>query len=541
LTFDENLGNNRVRVANHSKESHFSNLPTIPEESALEFSIKSGSPEKQRSACVVVGVFEPRKLSAAAEVVDNAAHQFLSDILRRGDMEGKAGTSLLLHNVSGIEADRVLLVGLGKEREFHEKEYRAALATAVRQLNETGGFDGTLYLTELNIKKRDVAWKIRQATLVVQETLYRFDRLKSKKDEVRRPLRKLTFCVSRRNELATAEGALAEGLAIAEGMDLTKNLGNLPGNICTPAYLADQAKQLAKSHGLGVEVLERGDMEKLGMNSLLSVAKGSHEPPKFIVLRHTGGAAGTKPVVLVGKGITFDSGGISLKPGPEMDEMKYDMCGAASVLGVLKAAAMMKLRLNIVGVIPTTENMPGGAASKPGDIVTSMSGQTVEILNTDAEGRLILCDALTYVERFDPDCVLDIATLTGACVISLGHVATGLLANNDGLAKELLDAGHESYDRAWQLPLWDDYQEQLKSNFADMANIGGRPAGTITAACFLSRFTDKYRWAHLDIAGTAWRSGKEKGATGRPVPLLAHFLIDRASRAPKSAGKRKRG
>jgi leucyl aminopeptidase len=541
LTFDENLGNNRVRVANHSKESHFSNLPTIPEESALEFSIKSGSPEKQRSACVVVGVFEPRKLSPAAEVVDNAANQFLSDILRRGDMEGKAGTSLLLHNVSGIEADRVLLVGLGKEREFREKEYRAALATAVRQLNETGGFDGTLYLTELNIKKRDVAWKIRQAAVVVQETLYRFDRLKSKKDEVRRPLRKLTFCVSRRNELAAAEAALAEGLAIAEGMDLTKNLGNLPGNICTPSFLAEQAKQLAKSHGLGVEVLERSDMEKLGMNSLLSVAKGSHEPPKFIVLRHTGGTAGTKPVVLVGKGITFDSGGVSLKPGPEMDEMKYDMCGAASVLGALKAAAMMKLRLNIIGVIPTTENMPGGAASKPGDIVTSMSGQTVEILNTDAEGRLILCDALTYVERFDPDCVLDIATLTGACVIALGHVATGLLANNDGLAKELLDAGHDAYDRAWQLPLWDDYQEQLKSNFADMANIGGRPAGTITAACFLARFTEKYRWAHLDIAGTAWRSGKEKGATGRPVPLLTQFLIERASRAPKSAGKRKRG
>jgi len=507
----------------------------------LEFSIKSGSPEKQRSACVVVGIFEPRKLSAAAEVIDNAADQFLSDILRRGDMEGKAGTSLLLHGVSGVEADRILLVGLGKEREFREKEYRAALATAVRQLNETGGFDGTVYLTELPLKKRDVAWKIRQAALVVQETLYRFDRLKSKKDEVRRPLRKLTFCVTRRNELATAETALTQGLAIASGMALAKDLGNLPGNICTPTYLADQAKQLAKAHGLGVDILDRVDMEKLGMNTLLSVARGSHEPPKFIVLRHAGGVAGAKPVVLVGKGITFDSGGISLKPGAEMDEMKYDMCGAASVLGTLKAAALMKLPLNVVGVIPSTENMPGGAATKPGDVISSMSGQTVEILNTDAEGRLILCDALTYVERFEPECVVDIATLTGACVIALGHVATGLLANNEGLAKELTDAGHESYDRAWQLPLWDDYQEQLKSNFADMANIGGRPAGTITAACFLSRFADKYRWAHLDIAGTAWRSGKEKGATGRPVPLLAHFLMDRASRAPKPTGKRKRG
>ena len=507
----------------------------------MEFSIKSGSPEKQRSACVVVGVFEPRKLSAAAKVVDKASNQFLSDILRRGDMEGKAGTSLLLHNVPGIEADRILLIGLGKEREFRENEFRAALATAVRQLNETGGFDGTLYLTELAVKKRDVAWNIRQAAIVVQETLYRFDRLKSKKEEVRRPLRKLTFCVTRRNELSTAEAALAEGLAIATGMEIAKDLGNLPGNICTPTYLADQAKLLAKSHGLGIDILDRTDMEKLGMNTLLSVARGSHEPPKFIVLRHTGGDSGSKPVVLVGKGITFDSGGISLKPGPEMDEMKYDMCGAASVLGTLKAVALMKLPLNIIGVIPTTENMPGGAATKPGDVITSMSGQTVEILNTDAEGRLILCDALTYVERFDPECVVDIATLTGACVISLGHVATGILANNEGLAKELLDAGHDSYDRAWQLPLWDDYQEQLKSNFADMANIGGRPAGTITAACFLSRFTDKYHWAHLDIAGTAWRSGKEKGATGRPVPLLTHFLMDRARQLPKPAGKRKRG
>ncbi|MDA8254712.1 MAG: leucyl aminopeptidase [Betaproteobacteria bacterium] len=507
----------------------------------MEFSIKSGSPEKQRSACVVVGIFEPRKLSAAAEIIDNAAQQFLSDILRRGDMEGKPGTSLLLHGVPGVEADRILLVGLGKEKEFREKAYRAAMATAVRQLNETGGFDGTLYLTELSVKKRDVAWKVRQAALVVQETLYRFDRLKSKKEEVRRPLRKLTFCVTRRNELAIAEAALAEGLAIAAGMELAKDLGNLPGNICTPSYLADQAKQLGKSHGLNVDVLDRADMEKLGMNTLLSVARGSHEPPKFVVLRHAGGTSGSKPVVLIGKGITFDSGGISLKPGPEMDEMKYDMCGAASVLGTLKAAALMKLPLNVIGVIPTTENMPGGAATKPGDVITSMSGQTVEILNTDAEGRLILCDALTYVERFDPACVVDIATLTGACVIALGHVTTGLLANNDGLARELLDAGHDAYDRAWQLPLWDDYQEQLKSNFADMANIGGRPAGTITAACFLARFADKYHWAHLDIAGTAWRSGKEKGATGRPVPLLSQFLMDRAGKVAKPTGKRKRG
>jgi leucyl aminopeptidase len=323
-----------------------------------------------------------------------------------------------------------------------------------------------------------------------------------------------------------------QGQAIATGANLMKDLANLPANICTPTYLADQAKELAKEHGLGVEVLERADMEKLGMHTLLSVARGSHEPPKFIVLKHAGGKADGKPIVLVGKGITFDTGGISLKPAPEMDEMKFDMSGAASVLGTMKAVAGMKLPLNVIAVIPTTENMPGGGATKPGDVITSMSGQTVEILNTDAEGRLILCDALTYVERFDPECVIDVATLTGACVIALGNVATGLLANTDSLARELLDAGQEAYDRAWQLPLWEDYQELLNSNFADMANIGGRAGGTITAACFLSRFTKKFDWAHLDIAGTAYRSGKEKGSTGRPVPLLAHFLMSRAAGKP---------
>jgi len=496
----------------------------------VEFSIKSGSPEKQRSACVVVGVFEPRKLSVPGEIIDNAARGYLSDLLRRGDMEGKSGTSLLLHNVPGTLADRVLLVGLGKEREFKEKEYRNAIATAVRTLNETGGFDGTLYLTELSVKKRDVTWRVRQATMVVMETLYRFDQLKSKKDDVRRPLRKLTFCVERRTELDLAEAALVQGQAIAAGTQLTKDLANLPGNICHPAYLAEQAKSLAGEFGLSAEVLERTDMEQLGMNTLLSVARGSHQPPKLIVLKHNGGSATDKPVVLVGKGVTFDSGGISLKPGAEMDEMKFDMSGAASVLGAMKAAAMMKLPLNLIAVIPAVENMPGGNATRPGDVVTSLSGQTVEILNTDAEGRLILCDALTYAERFDPACVLDVATLTGACVIALGNVVSGLLANDDGLARELVDAGLESHDRVWQLPMLDDYQEQLKSNFADMANIGGKMAGTITAACFLSRFTQKYEWAHLDIAGTAWRSGEKKGATGRPVPLLTQFLMNRAKK-----------
>jgi leucyl aminopeptidase len=313
-------------------------------------------------------------------------------------------------------------------------------------------------------------------------------------------------------------------------MALAKDLGNLPPNVCTPTYLASQARELAKRYRMKVTVLERADMERLGMHTLLSVAQGSAQPPKFITIEHHGGPKKNKPVVLVGKGITFDTGGISLKPGAEMDEMKFDMCGAASVLGTMKAVGEMRLPVNVIGVIPTTENMPGGRATRPGDIVKSLSGQTVEILNTDAEGRLILCDALTYVERFEPAAVIDIATLTGACVIALGHVATGLFANDEAIAREVTAAGETAYDRVWHMPLWDDYQEQLRSNFADFANIGGRPAGAVTAACFLARFTKRLRWAHLDIAGTAWKSGREKGATGRPVPLLTQFLVNRSQK-----------
>ncbi len=496
----------------------------------MEFSIKSGSPEKQRSACVVVGVFEPRKLTLAAELIDNAARSHLSDIIRRGDMEGKAGSTLLVHNVPGTLCDRVLLVGLGKEKEFGDREYCDAIRSAVRTLNETGSFDGTVFLTETNVRKRSSAWRVRQAAIVAEQTVYRFDQFKSKKDKVRRPLRKLTFVVDRRNELAAAEEALSQGQAIAEGIALAMNLANLPGNVCTPSHLAEAAQQIAAEHKIDCQILERDEMAALGMHSLLSVAKGSHQAPKLIVLQYKGGKSDEKPVVLVGKGVTFDTGGISLKPAPEMDEMKYDMCGAASVLGTIKATALMKLPINLTVLVPSTENMPGGGATRPGDIVTSMSGQTIEILNTDAEGRLILCDALTYAARFDPDTVIDVATLTGACVIALGHVASGLFANNEALARDLENAGDEAHDRAWQMPMWNDYQELLKSPFADMANIGGRSGGSITAACFLARFTKKYVWAHLDIAGTAWKSGADKGATGRPVPLLMHYLLKRAGK-----------
>jgi len=497
----------------------------------MEFSIKSGSPEKQRTACVVVGVFENRKLSLAARIIDQAAQGYVADILRRGDMDGKTGSALLLHHVPGLAAERLLLVGLGKEREFHDKAYRDAVRAAVKALADIGVAEAYVYLTEVPVKKRDLAWNVEQAVLLAEEATYRFDRMKSKASEAKKGPRRLALAVAARGDMAAATAAAARGRAIAAGMRLTKDLGNLPGNVCTPSYLADQAKALGKETGLKVQVLDKGQIEKLGMGSFLSVAKGSDEPPRFIVLEHMGGRKGEKPVVLVGKGITFDSGGISLKPAAEMDEMKYDMCGAASVLGTLRAVAELKLPLNVVGLIPTCENLPSGRANKPGDVVTSLSGQTIEVLNTDAEGRLILCDALTYAERFEPAAVVDIATLTGACVIALGNVATGLLANHDALARELAHAGEAAHDRCWQLPLWDDYQEQLKSNFADMANIGGRPAGTITAACFLSRFTEKYHWAHLDIAGTAWKSGKEKGATGRPVPLLVHFLARRAGQA----------
>lgn len=503
----------------------------------MEFSIKIEGPEKRRSGCIVVGIYQSGKLSASAEALDQAVKHSLSKVINQGDMQGKLGTTLLLQKPPGALAERVLLVGCGKEDEINEKNYLLIVTAAIKHLVDTGTTDTTFYLTELNVAKQSVAWKIRQATIAIQDVVYKFDRLKSKPETRLKTLKKVTYAISDRKELAAAELALNEGQAIAAGMTLAKDLGNLPGNICTPTYLANEARKLAKAHQLAIEVLEKSAMEKLGMNTILSVSRGSREPPKFIIVRYQGSAKKENPIVLVGKGITFDSGGISLKPGAEMDEMKYDMSGAASVLGALKAIALLQLPINLIVVIPASENLPDGAASKPGDIVTSMSGQTVEILNTDAEGRLVLCDALTYVERFNPECVIDVATLTGACVIALGHVTSGLFANHDDLAKELLDAGQAACDRAWQLPLWDDYQEQLKSNFADMANIGGRAAGSITAACFLARFTKKYHWAHLDIAGTAWRSGKEKGSTGRPVPLLTHFLIGRANRMSKATVK----
>ncbi|MGE5667496.1 MAG: leucyl aminopeptidase [Betaproteobacteria bacterium] len=498
----------------------------------MEFTIKSGSPEKQRSACVVVGVFDNRKLSLSAELIDRASNGYISEIIRRGDMEGKLGATLLLHNVRGTLADRVLLIGLGKERDFRDKEFRQAIRSAVKLLNETGSYEAVIYLTEEKVKRREVAWRVEHAVVVAMDAVYRFEQMKSEPADVRRPLRKLTLSVPQRSDLAAGEAAAVRGLAIANGVDFAKDLGNLPGNVCTPRYLAERALELAGQFPeVKVTVLERPQIEALGMGSFLSVTNGSDEPPRFIVLEYEQSQRKQKPLVLVGKGITFDTGGISIKPAADMDQMKFDMCGAASVLGVFRTIAELKPKLNLVGLIPACENMPSGRATKPGDIVKSMSGQTVEVLNTDAEGRLILADALTYAERYEPEAVIDIATLTGAMVVSLGHVASGLFSNNDTLARALIAAGDDSYDRGWQLPLWDDYQEGLASNFADFANVAGRAGGSITAACFLSRFTKKYDWAHLDIAGTAWKEGKEKGATGRPVPMLATWILSHEAAA----------
>jgi leucyl aminopeptidase len=505
----------------------------------MEFVVKSGNPEKQRTARLVLGVYEPRRLTPTAEQFDAARGGYLGNLLRRGDLEGKVGQSLLLFNLPEALCERVLLVGCGREREVDDRRFRQIAAHAATALNDTGATEAMVYLTDLPVKSRDLDWKIRQIVEAVEESRYRFDPLKSKKNAPRRPLRKIILSVPGRRELPGGEQAVREGVAIAAGVRLAKDLGNLPPNICTPSYLAEQALALAREFpALRVEVLEEADLERLGMGALLAVTRGSAQPANLIRLDYRQGPARQKPWVLVGKGITFDTGGISLKPGEGMDEMKYDMCGAASVLGTLRACAELQLPLNVVGLIPAVENMPGGRATRPGDIVTSLSGQTIEILNTDAEGRLILCDTLTYAERDEPAAVIDIATLTGACIIALGRHPHGLFSNHPPLAHALAAAAHGACDRVWEMPLWEDYQEALDSNFADMANVAAnRDGGAIIAACFLSRFAKKFHWAHLDIAGTAWKTGKAKGATGRPVPLLTQYLLDRAAEASREHGR----
>jgi len=497
----------------------------------MDFSIKAFDAKNTiasaKTGCIAVAVFENKKLSQAAKALDSAGE--ITAALKSGDITGKPGTALLLRGLKGAAAERVLLIGLGADEAVSEKSFASGVQAAVKAFSSLGAADAIIALPLEEVKERDAAWAIRAVVQAGRESIYRTDSQKSKKDPAPAGVKKVALAVANStvNKLA-----LAQAVAIANGMELTKDLGNLSANVCTPAYLANTAKKLAKDHGFDVEILDRKQLEALKMGSFLSVTNGSEQPPKFIVLKHKGGKAKDAPVVLVGKGITFDTGGISIKAGPGMDEMKYDMCGAASVLGTFRAIGEMDLKSNVVGIIAACENMPSGRATKPGDIVSSMNGLTIEVLNTDAEGRLVLCDALTYAERFNPAAVIDIATLTGACIVALGHHNSGLFTRDDdahnALAAELLAAGKASGDTAWRLPIGEQYNEQLKSNFADLANIGTPGGASCTAAAFLENFTRKYNWAHLDIAGTAWKSGSAKGATGRPVPLLANFLINRA-------------
>lgn len=492
----------------------------------MEFSAQGGDLARRHTGCVVVAVYEDDKLSAAAAEFDRASDGALQRILMRRDLQRQPGATLLLQAVPDVAAERLLLVRVGRT----ESDYCTALASAARTLQSTGAAEAMLCLGDVEVEGRHLAWKAEQAVLAVMESSYRFDHLKSQPEPAQAALQHLVFHANDASHATTLTTAITSGHAIAEGVALAKDLGNMPPNLCTPAYLAEQAQVFGKGQGLAVTVLAREEMEQLGMGAFLAVARGSVEPPRLIVMEHRGGPAGEAPIVLVGKGITFDAGGISGKPAPEMEEMKFDMCGAASVFGALRAAALMKLPLNVVGIIPAAENMPSGSAVRPGDIVTTMSGLTVEILDTDSEGRLALCDAMTYAARFRPAAVLDIATLTGEIVSALGEVASGMFSNDDALAQEVSEAGDRAWDRVWRMPLWDDYQDALKSNFADLSNIGGRDDCAVTAACFLSRFIHGTPWVHLDIAGTAARSGLHKGATGRPVPLLAHFLMGRARR-----------
>lgn len=483
----------------------------------------------RRTACAVVPVFDGKRLDEVGKAADSAYSKAISRVLKRGDISGKVAETLVLHEAGDGLAERILLVGMGNAKATSERDFRKIAKALAAALGKTKSADASVYMLHVNVKDRDPRWMTRTLASALLDSTYRYSGTPGTAPKP--SLKKVVLATTDRAHTNKVQAAIAEANALANGVALAKELGNLPGNVCTPTYLAAAARKLGQRHdSIDVKVLGEAEMKRLGMNTLLAVAVGSEEPPKLIVAEYNGGADNERPVVLVGKGVTFDSGGISLKPGGAMDEMKFDMCGAASVLGTLQAVAEMGLAVNLVCIVPATENMPDGKAAKPGDVIKSMSGKTIEILNTDAEGRLILCDALTYAERFDPDVIVDVATLTGACMVALGQFPSGLFSNFDGLSRALLDAGDYTGDRAWQLPLWDDYQDLLKSNFADMANIGGRFGGAITAACFLERFAENQRWAHLDIAGTAWHSGGNKGSTGRPVALLTEFVMQHKSR-----------
>ena len=493
----------------------------------MDFLLANTPIETLETECLIVAVFENEQLSPAAKTLDSLTDGIISKMLQRGDIKGKVADTLLINYLPNKSIQRALLVGLGDADKLSAKKFRRAVASAANTLKATQIGSAVCCLTEETVIGQNISWNARQIVEAFDAPFYQFNDCKSKAADKFSLAQLSLHSVTETDAVQTG---LNQGLAIAQGVSLAKHVSDLPGNICTPTYLAEQAVKIAEQHpNVTAEILEEADMQKLGMGSFLSVSRGSRQPAKLITLEYKGADSDTQPIVFVGKGLTFDAGGISLKPGAGMDEMKYDMCGSAAVLGTLQAAAELQLPLNIVGIIPSSENMPDGDANKPGDIVTSMAGLTIEILNTDAEGRLILCDALTYAKKYNPDVVIDLATLTGACLVALGRVPSGLLGNDDTLCNDLQSASETALDSVWRLPLWDEYQDQLKSNFADIANIGGRDAGTITAACFLSRFTKDYQWAHLDIAGTAWKSGEAKGATGRPVPLLVQYLLNRAA------------
>ncbi len=493
----------------------------------MELFAVSGSAVAERTECAIVGIFEKGQLSEAAEQFDRKLGGRLKRLHKRGDLPGKFGEVLVLPEPKGGPADRLLIVGLGARSAFGRKQYRRALAAAVAAVGRTGARSAVSYLSQEDIAGTDDYYRGRTAAEVVGAAHYRIPDLKTSKKPPKSALQRFGIAVSTRTGKSAAQRGLDHGQGIFAGMSLTRDLANLPSNVCTPTYLAAAARDLGRSYrSLRVRIFGEPEIRRLKMGSFLSVTAGSDEPAKLIVIEYRGAARSKPPVALVGKGITFDTGGISLKQPPGMDEMKFDMTGAASVLGALKAVAELKLPVNLVVIVPTCENMPSGRATKPGDIVKSMSGQTIEVLNTDAEGRLILCDAITYVRRFKPATVIDVATLTGACVIALGAHYSGLFSNDDDLAGALGAAGKRADDRAWHMPIADEYGDQLKSNFADMANVGGREGGAITAACFLSKFAQGLKWAHLDIAGTAYLTGAQKSSTGRPVPMLVDYLLN---------------
>jgi len=493
----------------------------------MQFQVKTGGASQQRTACAIVPVFSGGELPAVARSLDKAGGGIITRAIRNRDIKGETGDLLLLTHTGDLPCQRLLLVGLGPRAKLDRRAWRKAVRGALAAVARGKYSDAILYLTAEPVAGADAYRRSRLAAEIWHEVSYRFTAMKSEPGEAAPPLRQLGIAASPRDQRSARRG-IEHGVAISQAVGLAKDLGNLPPNVCTPSYLVERARAIAKqSRKFRLQALGLAEIRKLRMGAFLAVTQGSAEPPRFIVLEYRGGRAGAAPVVLVGKGITFDSGGISIKPAGAMDEMKYDMCGAATVLGVLQAVAALKLPINVTGVVPACENLPSGTATRPSDVVKTMSGQTVEILNTDAEGRLILCDAITYALRFKPAVLIDIATLTGACLVALGRVRSGLLGNSDKLAGALLAAGQTADDRAWRLPLDDDYADLLKSPFADVANVGGRDAGTITAASFLARFVGKTDWAHLDIAGTAWNQGSNKGGTGRPIPLLMEYLLHR--------------